>query len=319
MNIIAHKTKSLIFSLFIVLASIGVLFANGLNLGVDFEGGSLMEVQFIESTTTTQVASILDGIESSQEVVGSPKIQPSDNGVFVIRTRELNDENHAKTIEALSGIDGYEELSFTRIGPVVGQQLREKAVISIFIAILLIVVFIAYAFRKVPAPLSSLRFGLVAVITLIHDVLFSLGVFALFGLEIDSFFITAMLTVLGYSVNDTIVVFDRIRETVQRKLKPTFEEAAEYSIQSTIMRSINTSVTLLITLIALYLFAAVSIKNFILAVILGVSVGTYSSIFLATPLLVAWEGYIAKSKATKVAQVDGKVSAGKKKNKAKKK
>lgn len=286
MNILQHKKLFLTISSILVIAALAVSFIQGLNLGIDFEGGSLMEIEFAESVTKHDIEGKINTISNTHEVVGNARIQSADNNIFVIRTRELNDTNHSVVVEVLSSLEGYKELSFTRIGPVIGEQLRSKAVTSIIVAIVLIILYVAYAFRNIPSPLSSWYFGLIAVIALVHDVAITLGVFAVLQLEIDSFFITAMLTVLGYSVNDTIVVFDRVRETVVKKLESTFEKACQYSISSTIMRSINTSVTLLITLFALYFLAGPSIQNFILALIVGVSIGTYSSIFLATPLLV---------------------------------
>jgi len=305
MNFIKNRKLWLTISTIAIIVSILSLFINGLNFGIDFTGGSLLEIQVSQEISSDDIRNTLEQIENSEELLGKPKIQASNvmndqKNTFIIRTKELNDEKHINVIKSLGTLASFEELSFTRIGPVVGEDLKNKAVTAIILAIILIIIYITLAFRKMPSQIKSTRFGIVAVITLAHDIIITLGLFSLLGYEVDTLFITAMLTILGFSVNDTIVVFDRLRETVIRRIHPTFEANAESSIKSTIMRSINTSLTLLITLLALYFLAGTSIQHFIFALIVGIAIGTYSSIFVATPLLVVWNDYIGKEQNPKL-------------------
>jgi len=181
------------------------------------------------------------------------------------------------------------ELRFETIGPTIGATLRQNAFQALGFAIVFMILFIAYAFRKVPKTLNAWRFGIVAVVALLHDVLITVGVFSVFRFEIDTLFITALLTVMGFSIHDTIVVFDRVRENVMKSTgKKSVDEIVNDSLNQTLARSINTSVTTLITLCALYLFASAAIQNFVLALIVGIAIGTYSSIFIAALLLVVW-------------------------------
>ena len=301
MTIIKNRKYWIGLSTILFILSVITIGIKGFNFGIDFTGGTLMEIEVDDGVTVNQISDVLSSLENSGETIGAPKIQASTafdtkENHFMLRTRELNDENHTLVVQALSSLSGYQELSYTRIGPVVGENLRSKAIKALIIAIILIILFIAWAFRKIPASMSSFRFGLIAVVALIHDVTITAGVFSLLGLEIDSFFIVAILTILGFSVNDTIVVFDRVRETLIRREHADFEDIAEYSIESTFKRSINTSLTVIITLLALFFFAEASIQNFILALIIGMFIGTYSSIFVATPLLVIWEHATKKRK-----------------------
>lgn len=297
MSIIKNRKYAFILSSVAVLLSLYFIFQNGFNYGIDFTGGSLVEIQASE-TNTKEILSRLEGIENSKEVVGSVQVQSSESNTYIVRTRELNDESHTKVIQALSGFKDYKEVGFTRIGPVVGEHLKVRAIQGVAVALLILVLFVWWSFRRIPEGISAFRFGFVAAVpTLIHDVIITMGVFAWRGLEIDSFFITAILTVFGFSINDTIVVFDRIREALIRRTHTNFEEVCEYAVKSTFRRSLNTSLTILLTLFALYFFASPSIKNFVLALIIGIGVGTYSSLFVATPLLLVWENLVQKNKS----------------------
>jgi preprotein translocase subunit SecF len=179
------------------------------------------------------------------------------------------------------------------VGPTIGNELKQKAVLAIILACVMIVIYISYSFRKVPKPASSFRFGISAIVALIHDVLVVVGLFAILGyfwhVEIDTLFVTALLTVIGFSVHDTIVVFDRIRENLPRYLSRKFEEVADISITQTLARSLNTSLTVVFVLLALLLFGGESIRWFVVALLVGIISGTYSSIFNATALLTWWE------------------------------
>jgi preprotein translocase subunit SecF len=193
------------------------------------------------------------------------------------------------------------EKRFETVGPIVSKDLTQKAIWAVILASIGIILYIAFAFRTVPKPANSFRFGLCAVFALIHDLAFVTGAFAILGhfigYEIDSLFITALLTVMGFSVHDTIVVFDRIRENLRLSPDLSFEEVTNKSVVQTLDRSINTSLTVLLTLSSLFFFGGESIKHFILALLIGILIGTYSSIFNASPLLVSWQGWIEKRKA----------------------
>jgi preprotein translocase subunit SecF len=211
-----------------------------------------------------------------------------------------HEANHQKFKTALASRQ-IEELSFDSVGPTVSKDIARNAILSLLLAALAIVLYIAYAFRNVPAPASSWSFGFMAIAALLHDALFVLGVFSLLGhflgVEVDALFVTAILTVIGFSVHDTIVVFDRIRENLRRR-KGSFEEIVNASILETFARSINTSATVLLTLLALYLFGGESIRHFVLALMIGIASGTFSSIFNASPLLVTWHNYRLKHPKT---------------------
>jgi preprotein translocase subunit SecF len=210
--------------------------------------------------------------------------------------QDKHEANHQKFKAALAA-KGVNELSFDSVGPTVSSTIAMSAIISLVLVSLAIVLYIAFAFRNAPPPVSPWSFGFMAIAALLHDALFVLGVFSLlghfFGVEIDALFVTAILTVIGFSVHDTIVVFDRIRENLRRD-KGNFENVVNNSILETIARSINTSMTVLLTLLALFLFGGQSIRLFILALLIGIASGTYSSIFNASPLLVTWHNWRLK-------------------------
>lgn len=227
-------------------------------------------------------------------------LQPSGN-TLIVRTAPINEKQNAQVVNALEGTVGsFEQESFETIGPVIGQETALDAIKAIAVASVLIVLYIAWSFRKVPKPTSSWRFGITAVITLLHDVLVLLGMFSLFGyffhVEIDSLFITALLTVMGFSVHDTIVVFDRIRENLLKTRSTNFATTVNDSILQTVNRSLNTSWTALLVLFSMFLFGGESTRWFIIALIIGILSGTFSSIFNAAPLLVLWDEFDRKRK-----------------------
>jgi len=216
---------------------------------------------------------------------------------LLIRSKDLSEEEHQAILIALSEPDKLTETRFDSIGPVIGKELAQKSWVAMALVLAMIIFYIAFAFRKVSGGLSgigkgvsSFKYGLVAVIALVHDVAIPTGIFAIlgryFGAEIDILFVTALLTILGFSVHDTIVVFDRVRENLQKGIGENFENTVGLSVSQTITRSINTSLTVLLVLLALFFFGGETTKYFSLALIVGIIVGTYSSIFLASPLLV---------------------------------
>ncbi len=266
----------------------------GLKLGIDFKGGTLTELKFDQPYDINKVREVLN-----KQNIGSYQLQTSGNDGILIKTESLDQTQHQAIEKQLSeDVGTFKELQFQSIGPVIGKELKKDAFYQLLLVSLGIVIYIGYAFRRVSKPVTSWRFGWSAVIALFHDLLFVLAVFSLLGhfkgVEVDSLFVTAMLTVLGFSVHDTIVVFDRIRENLKVYSGESFEFVVNHSISQTIVRSLNTSLTVLFVLLALLLFGGESIRYFVLALFLGVIVGTYSSIFIASPVLALWQNWKTK-------------------------
>jgi len=286
MFIVNHRKIWYTFSTILVLLSLFSIFYFGLNLSIDFTGGSLLEIEY--KNQRPEKAVIEEAISSAS--LSPASVQFSGERNVSIRLKTLSDEEHRNLLSRLSSTGEFTEIRFDSIGPVIGKELTKKSIYAIILVIVMIILYIAFAFRNASRPVSSFKYGLMAVVALIHDVTAPIGVFAFlgkyFGVQIDILFVTAILTVLGFSVHDTIVVFDRIRENLKKGIGKTFEETVGFSINQTIVRSINTSLTVMIVLLSLFFFGGETIKYFSLALILGVFFGTYSSIFLASPLLV---------------------------------
>jgi preprotein translocase subunit SecF len=282
-----------VLSLATILLGVGAMIYNKVNygealqFGIDFNGGSLMEFRF---DNPTDVNSLFSAIEA-----GYPKsvsqITVTDQNTYLVQAKEIS-EDQLKQVQSSLGekLGKFEMLRFTTIGPKIGGTMKQKALMALAVAMAAIILYLAFAFRKVPKRVSPWRFGICAVIALLHDALTVVGIFALMEYEINAFFITALLTVIGFSVHDTIVVFDRIRENLKKQTRDeTFADIADISLNQTLTRSINTSLSTLFPLIALYIWGAESIRTFVFALIIGIFVGTYSSIFIASPLLVLWQ------------------------------
>ncbi len=294
-NIIEKKKIWFTFSGVLVALSILALAIWGLRLGIDFTGGSLLEISYSQARPEiNQIEDTLNELE-----IQSLRVQPSNETEYLLRFENVDETTHQQILEGLGNIEieGVEnnvltENRFESIGPIIGSELKAKAIESIVIVLIFIVAYIAYAFRKVSKPVASWKYGISAIIALAHDILIVTGIFSvlgyLFNIEVDSLFVTALLTILGFSVHDTIVTFDRTRENLFKNQDKAFDEVVNISVNQTIVRSINTSVTTLFVLLAIYFFGGESIKNFVLALILGVIIGTYSSIFVASPLLAIW-------------------------------
>mgnify|MGYP003525634959 FL=1 len=295
MFIIRNRKIFLGISAVFVLASITMLVVFGLKPGIEFKGGALAEVVYPDARP--EQSKITEGIEKSS--IKCALVQPAGENGFIIKTHSLTESERKELMNILSlnGTVKVEEKNFTTIGPSVGKELARKSIVSIVLVILVIVSFIAYAFRKVSEPVSSWKYGVIAMVALVHDVVISAGVFALvshvFGAEMDTLFVVALLTVLGLSISDTIVVFDRIRENLafnnNNKIVEKFENTVGKSISQTFTRSINTSLTVILVLLALLIFGPETTRYFALILTVGMFFGTYSSIFLASPLLVAIE------------------------------
>ncbi len=331
-NIIGNKRIPFIVSSVLFVISMILVITIGLRPGIDFTGGSLIEISFSEERPSIQ--EIKGSLESLNLDLGNAVVQPTEEKNVIIRLRFINEDEHQMILKQLRQTfemqniqfdvavgDGSEvgvvqvdpeteeeimqkienqegknivlEERIETIGPAISSQLRSRAVYAVIAVVIAIIIYVAYAFRKVSKPVQSWKYGLAAIIALIHDISIVLGIFVLLGkflnVEIGIPFVVALLTVLGYSVNDSIVVFDRVRENLIKRTSERFPEMVNMGINQTFIRSINTSVTTLVVLFALFLFGGESIKYFALALIIGVASGTYSSIFLASPLLVFWE------------------------------
>lgn len=289
-NIIKYSKVWLGFSGVLMLASFASMLIFGLNFGIDFTGGSLMEIRIDQEIKVEDLQSVY------KDLGFDVTPQTSDNGSWLVRMETLSTEDHAEIISALETQFGtVEELRFDSIGPVIGQELKRKSIGAIILLLTLIVLYVAWGFRKVSKPVSSWKYGILTIVAALHDVILPLGVFAilgkLIGYQIDTAFVAAMLTILGYSINDTIVVFDRTRENLvtNRHSDATFAEIVNKSVVQSLGRSINTSFTTLLVLVAIFIFGASTVGPFVLALIIGIISGAYSSIFIASPLLVYWQ------------------------------
>lgn len=276
------------YTVSITVIAIGLLFLliNGLNLGIDFNGGTLMEFSFADNVTAEEVRGVLERIE----VAGDSKIQQSEaageHGVL-IRAKTLESEEIVRVDNAIKEeFESAEMLRTEMVGPTIGRELRINALLAMIAASIAIVAYISFRFE--------FRFAAVSIITLMHDVLITIGIFAILGREVNTPFVAALLTIVGYSINDTIVIFDRIRENMKMMHKVPFIKQANSAVVDTLPRSINTSITTLITILAIYFFGGASIQTFMLALFIGMFAGTYSSIFVASPLLVTWQERISK-------------------------
>lgn len=300
-NMFVVKNRKIFFALsffLIALSFYGILFY-GFKESIDFKGGTITEVRYPSGLPEKTV--VENQVKSLN--VGGYSVRPSENDRYIIRTLELSETDRGNLTSALSE-NGSVPIVIERsntIGPVVGAELKSKAYKAILVVVLMIVLFVSFAFRKVSKPVSSWKYGLATVIALFHDVVIPTGVFVFLGhfkgVEIDLLFVTGLLAILGYSVHDTIVVFDRVRENLKLDSghKKDFETLVGESVQQTFGRSINTSLTIFITLMALYLIGGSATKDFALLLIVGVIVGTYSSIFVASPLLVTFQKWQKKN------------------------
>ena len=298
MFIVNHRKIFFTLSAILVVGSIVAMFVFGLKLGIDFKGGSLLEVSYSQTRPLPEdLKSRLDSLN-----LGAYILTPSGDLKYTLKTRDITPTEKTSIEIALSpmsdiGVNQAKEESFTSIGPTVGSQLRNKALMAIGLVIICIVLFITFAFRKVSVPVASWKYGLATIIALFHDVIIPTGVFVTWihfhGGEIDLLFVTALLAILGYSVHDTIVVFDRVRENLRishdTRSKESFAETVGASVTQTFGRSINTSLTIFLALVALYFLGGASTKDFAFVLLIGIITGTYSSIFVASPLLVTLE------------------------------
>ncbi|HSX41251.1 MAG TPA: protein translocase subunit SecF [Candidatus Saccharimonadales bacterium] len=293
MNIIGRRRIWYAISLLIIVPGLFSLFTHGLRLGIDFKGGQLLEVT--GQVTTAQVQ------DSAAQLKLKDVSVISSSGNTLVRYRDDGDakkqQQDHQVLSTILANAGHHEVRFETVGPSISGDITRNAIIAVALAAAAIVLYIAFAFRNIPPPVSSWGFGIAAIVALLHDALLLIGVFSILGwlfqVEIDSLFVTAVLTVIGFSVHDTIVVFDRIRENLRRE-RGSFGQIVNQSINETLARSLNTSMTVLLTLLALYLFGGETIRLFVLALLIGIASGTYSSILNAAPLLVTWQTFRSK-------------------------
>lgn len=283
------------FSVVLFILSVAAYFIWGLRLGIDFTGGASLDLSFSSRPTTEQLGTDLT-------TLGFPasSIVTAGDTDMVIKFQQLDNTQKDSIVSGLSQY-GAKEVSFVTVGPSIGNELKQKSFLAIGLVLAAIIVYISYAFRKVSkGPVPSWVYGVAAVVALAHDIFIPVGVFAILGhfagVQIDALFVTALLTILGFSVHDTIVVFDRIREGLKDRSHKTFAEIVNVSINTTLARSINTSLTTLIVLTALYVFGGTAIHWFIFTLILGIVCGTYSSIFIASPTLLLGEWFLNRKR-----------------------
>ncbi|MFH0770937.1 MAG: protein translocase subunit SecF [Candidatus Peregrinibacteria bacterium] len=295
MSFLGTARVLLVFSGLAAVTSIVLLFTPGLKLSIEFSGGSLIELALPEATTKEQLTSALETFRLTDgSTLVNPSVTATQDGSVLIRLKTMTNEEHLALLSHLTTALGeIKELQFTTIGPTVGATMKSRALLALLAASVGIILYLAFAFRNVPRRFSPWKFGVLAVLALLHDLLITTGIFVILSLfttfEFDTLFVTALLTVLGYSTNDTIVIFDRIRENVSlANRNEDFEQVVERSLQESVVRTMGTGQTALYMLFAMVFFGPVSIRWFMLALIIGTIIGTYSSFFIATPLLVYW-------------------------------
>ena len=298
MPIIKHR--AVFFALTAVLASAALVstIVFGLKLSIDFTGGTLVEVSYKDGRPPVSV--LQNSLKGAD--IKDYSLREAGQNEYILRAGNMTPEDRQTLPQTLSigGKFSATIVQLSEIGPTIGAELRSKAFLSIGLVMLCILLFIAFAFRKVSRPISSWVYGGVALVTLVHDIIIPVGFFAILGhftgAAVDTLFVTALLTVLGFSIHDTIVVFDRTRENLSKHYSFDFSQVVNDSINQTLIRSINTSVTILLVLITLYIFGGSTISNFVLALIVGIIIGTYSSIFVASTLIVSWHNWSKRLK-----------------------
>lgn len=271
----------------LALGATGVLVFFGLRFGIDFLGGSILEVEFEKRPENAAIQEKLKDLN-----LGEIIIQPTGEKGVIIRTKEVDEETHQKIFSKIGELSEVKERQFENIGPVIGQELRRKTIILIAVSLVALLIYITIAFRRVSRPVSGWQYGIISIIALSFDILITIGVFSILGkfynIQFNIPIITALLTILGYTINDKVIVFDRVRENILRSRGLEFEDLVNQSLNQTLGRSLSTGFCSLLVLIAIFFFGGETLKYFSLTLIVGVVVGTYSSLFLATPIIVSW-------------------------------
>ena len=294
MDIIKHRNIYFLVSGILIFVSIVMLAVFGIRPGIDFVGGTLWQVRILTNNQKPTIDSVESFFEGELKIE-NVTVYPAESGNFLFRFGNISEEQHQKYLSELKEkFDEIEEIRYETIGPAIGSELKTKAILAIFLVLFGISLYVAYAFRKVSYPVKSYKYGIITLITLFHDVVISIGLLSFlswrYGIDFDIKYVVALLVILGFSVHDTIVVFDRIRENLLVGRGKDLSEVINASVNQTLARSINTSLTLVLVLSALFLFGPESLKYFVLIIMAGTMVGTYSSIFIASPLLLVTKG-----------------------------
>ena len=287
-NFLKFKKIYFVFSGILIIASIVCLLVFGLKPGIDFTGGAILELEYTSERPANEAIR-----ESLKDFgLGEFYLQPTGEKGVILRMKEISEETHQEIINKLADAGEIQELSFESIGPTIGKELKEKTKVVVVLALFAIVLYIAFAFRKLTFPAKSWQYGIASLFILSHDVLIPLVIFSIlgkfYGVEITIPIICALLTVIGYAINNVVVVYDRLRENLLKVRGADFEKTTNLAINQTLTRQINTSLTTLFPLLAIFFLGGATLKYFALALILGIVAGTYSSLFLAAPLLVVW-------------------------------
>ncbi len=282
LHIIRKMKYYLSVSIILVVLSIIVFFAKGLNYGIDFTGGNLFQLKYNDKKVTlTEINDNLDKLSEKLPQVNSNsrKVQISEDGTVILRVPELKEEDKKEVLNSLQELGAFNLDKEDKVGASIGDDLKKSAIYSLGIGAILIVLYITLRFE--------FSFAIGGILSLLHDIIIAVGFIALMGYEVDTPFIAAILTILGYSINDTIVIYDRIRENLKRRHNKnwTLEDCMDESVNQTAIRSLNTSITTLFSVIALLIFGGASLKTFIMTLLIGILAGTYSSIFIATPIV----------------------------------
>jgi preprotein translocase subunit SecF len=280
-------------SVVLVLTSLVLLVTPSPRLSIEFTGGTLMEVQLPVGKTKADLEQTIATFKKDDKALDGTTISTTRTGSHFVRTTTLTNDEHNRLLTHLkTALGDVQELQYTTIGPTVGSSLKQRAFWALLAAGVAIIAFLAFAFRKIPKALSPWSFGLAAIAALVHDLAITVGIFTILSyvtpFQVDTLFVSALLSIMGYSVSDTIVIFDRIRDNMLADPRGDFAEIAERSLRQTLSRTLNTGLGALIMLSALFFFGSESIRWFMLALIIGTIIGTYSSFFVATPLLVYW-------------------------------
>ena len=289
MDIPFLKFKKLyyIFSGALAIGSLVCLLLFGLKFGIDFLGGSILEVDFEKRLDNSVIQDKLKDLN-----LGEIILQPTGEKGVILKLRDISEETHQEILKRLDDVSGVQELRFESIGPVIGKELRQKTIILIIISLAALLIYIAISFRKVSFPFSSLQFGVISIAALILDILILMGVFAALGnfynIQFGIPIVTAFLTILGYTINDKVIVFDRVRENISRTRGVDIGSLVDRSLNEILLRSLSTGACSLLVLFFIFFLGGQTIKYFALTLIIGIIVGTYSSLFLASPLLVEW-------------------------------
>ena len=309
MFVVKNRKIFYAISILLVVGSVLAVSIWGITKGIDFKGGSSME--FVYSDTRPEVSIVnsqIDTLKFTPSISGLYSVVPVGEKGYVLKLRKVTEEERSALVSVISTSTTTNKAEFKKInsiGPTLGAEAEKKAVTSLVLVILFIVLYLTFAFRKVSDPVSSWKYGVVSIIALCHDVIIPTGIFAILGhywtgFEVDTLFVTAILVILGFSVHDTIVVFDRVRENLKNNRSDkggrSFEEIVGVSVKQTFIRSINTSLTTLLAILVVYLIGPLATKNFALTLLFGIFFGTYSSIFIASNLLVTLEKWQKKGK-----------------------